>query len=63
MVIVVGFLSDAVNTSFQKAVYETMIHREKEGIVRSDMINLLLQAQKGTIFKLIIGLAYKKIFY
>lgn len=32
---------------FQAAIYETMRTREKSGIIRHDMINLLMQAKKG----------------
>lgn len=34
---------------FEKAITETMKIREREGIVRHDMINLLLQAKKGKL--------------
>ena len=34
---------------FQEAILETMKIREKKGIIRHDMINLLLQARKGQL--------------
>lgn len=34
---------------FQEAICETMKIREKKGIIRHDMINLLLQARKGQL--------------
>lgn len=34
---------------FQKATHETMKVREEKGIVRPDMINLLMQAKKGQL--------------
>lgn len=34
---------------FQKATHETMRAREEQGIVRPDMINLLMQARKGQL--------------
>ena len=38
-----------VNNFFKKLVTETMENREKNGIVRHDMIHLLIQAKKGTL--------------
>ena len=46
----VGILSGDINTFFRKAVHETMTFREKQGIIRPDMINLLLQAKRGENF-------------
>ena len=46
----IGFLSGSITTFFRKAVHETMTFREKQGIVRPDMINLLLQAKRGENF-------------
>lgn len=43
----VSFLSQSITTFFRKAVHDTMTFREKQGIVRPDMINLLLQAKRG----------------
>lgn len=34
---------------FQKAIHETMKVREQQGIIRHDMINLLIQAKKGQL--------------
>lgn len=34
---------------FQKAINETMKTREREGIIRHDMINLLIQAKQGKL--------------
>lgn len=38
-----------VSKFFKKLVIETMENREKNGIVRHDMIHLLIQAKKGTL--------------
>ena len=34
---------------FQEAVHDMMKYREEQGIVRNDMINLLIQAKKGNL--------------
>lgn len=41
--------SHVVSNFFKKLVMETMEHREKKGIVRHDMIHLLMEAKKGTL--------------
>lgn len=38
-----------VTNFFKNLVIETMEHREKNGIVRHDMIHLLMEAKKGTL--------------
>ena len=38
-----------VETFFQEAVHDMMKYREEQGIVRNDMINLLIQAKKGNL--------------
>lgn len=38
-----------VATYYRKLVHETMANREKEGIVRPDMVHLLMQAKKGSL--------------
>lgn len=38
-----------VSKFFKKLVMETIENREKSGIIRHDMINLLMQAKKGTL--------------
>ena len=48
----VSFLGEDIAKFFRTAVHDTMSYREKEGIVRPDMINLLLQAKKGNNFSL-----------
>ena len=45
----IGLLNKKVNKFFQNAVCETMAVRDKEGIVRPDMINLLMLAKKGKL--------------
>ena len=49
----ITFFAKEVTSFFRKAVHETMSIREKQGIVRPDMINLLLQAKKGLLLILI----------
>lgn len=34
---------------YHNLVHETMMHRKKHGIIRQDMIHLLMEAQKGTL--------------
>lgn len=34
---------------FQETIVDTIAYREKNGIIRHDMINLLMQAQKGKL--------------
>lgn len=34
---------------FQDTIVDTITYREKHGIIRHDMINLLMQAQKGKL--------------
>jgi cytochrome P450 family 9 len=38
-----------IESFFQEAVLEMMNHREKTGVIRHDMINLLIQARKGKL--------------
>ena len=45
----VSFFPKEVETFFQEAVHETMKIREERGIIRHDMINLLMQAKKGSL--------------
>lgn len=45
----IGLFDDDINTFFQEAVHEMMKYREQNGIVRNDMINLLIQAKKGKL--------------
>lgn len=39
-----------VEKFFQGAIHDTMRIREEKGIIRHDMINLLIQARKGNLF-------------
>lgn len=43
----IKFFGDDVEHFFHEAVYETMRIREEKGIVRHDMLNLLMQVRKG----------------
>lgn len=45
----VKFFDDETTEFFQVAISETMNAREAKGIVRHDMINLLIQAKKGNL--------------
>lgn len=45
----ISFFGKDVESFFQEAVFEMMKIREEKGIVRNDMINLLLQAKKGKL--------------
>lgn len=45
----ITLLDKESSTFFEAAITETMKIREKKGIVRYDMINLLLQARKGQL--------------
>jgi cytochrome P450 family 9 len=45
----ISFFDKSVLSFFQKATLETMKVREEEGIIRQDMVNLLMQAKKGSI--------------
>jgi cytochrome P450 family 9 len=45
----VTFFGKGVETFFHEAVHEMMRIREEKGIVRHDMINLLMQAKKGNL--------------
>ena len=45
----VRIFSEEIDKFFQQAVLETMKIREEKGIVRHDMIHLLMQAKKGTL--------------
>ncbi|KAG5671506.1 hypothetical protein PVAND_001700 [Polypedilum vanderplanki] len=58
----ISFFSEKVSKFFEEAILDTMKIREEKGIVRHDMINLLIQAKKGTLVheieeKLIEGFA------
>ncbi|XP_060523176.1 uncharacterized protein LOC132700075 [Cylas formicarius] len=43
----IGLIDSGATRFFQKVLTETMRVREEEGIVRPDMINILLEAKKG----------------
>ncbi|XP_023717578.1 cytochrome P450 9e2-like [Cryptotermes secundus] len=45
----IKFLPDSVANFFRSLVHSTMSTREEKGIVRPDMIHLLMQAKKGTL--------------
>lgn len=45
----IKFFDDRVNVFFQDAILDTIKVREAEGIIRHDMINLLIQAKKGRL--------------
>jgi len=42
-------MSSSVVNFFRSLVHNTMLIREQRGIVRPDMIHLLMQAKKGTL--------------
>lgn len=45
----INFFDEETTIFFQKAINETMKTREREGIIRHDMINLLIQAKQGKL--------------
>lgn len=45
----IKFFDDETTEFFQKAINETMRVRDQQGIIRHDMINLLIQAKKGNL--------------
>ena len=45
----VRIFGQEVETFFQEAVHDVMKYREEHGIVRNDMINLLIQAKNGKL--------------
>lgn len=45
----IKFFSSEIEEFFQQAIKETMRIREEKGIIRYDMINLLMQAKKGKL--------------
>jgi hypothetical protein len=45
----IKFMSSSVVNFFRSLVHNTMSTREEKGIVRPDMIHLLMQAKKGTL--------------
>lgn len=45
-----SFFGKDVERFFQEAIHETMKVREEKGIIRHDMINLLMQTKKGNLF-------------
>lgn len=45
----ISLLEKHTKSFFRTTVNETMDHRERNGIIRPDMINLLMQAKKGQI--------------
>lgn len=45
----IRFLDSKSSEFFEQAIYETMRIRQEKGIVRHDMINLMIQAKKGQI--------------
>ena len=45
----IKFMSTSVANFFRSLVHNTMSTREERGIVRPDMIQLLMQAKKGTL--------------
>jgi len=45
----IKFFDEETTEFFQKAINETMKVREQQGIIRHDMINLLIQAKKGKL--------------
>ncbi|KAF2899553.1 hypothetical protein ILUMI_06627 [Ignelater luminosus] len=44
-----GIFSKEVSTFFRKIIKETLSFREKNGVVRPDMLHLLMEARKGRI--------------
>ena len=45
----INFFGKEIETFFQMAVHDMMKYREEKGIVRNDMINLLIQVKKGNL--------------
>lgn len=45
----VSLIDKDINEFFKNATIDTMKFREEKGIVRHDMINLLMQAKKGQL--------------
>ncbi|XP_059611831.1 uncharacterized protein LOC132258517 [Phlebotomus argentipes] len=45
----IKLFSEKFSTFFRKLVWDTIRYRERENIVRPDMINLLIQARKGKL--------------
>lgn len=45
----VSFISKSAQKFFQEAIIDTINTREEKGIIRHDMINLLMQAKKGNL--------------
>lgn len=45
----IKFFEERVNIFFQDAILDTIKVREQKGIIRHDMINLLIQAKKGRL--------------
>jgi cytochrome P450 family 9 len=45
----IGLFDKDVNEFFKTAVCDMMSYREEKGIIRNDMINLLIQAKKGRL--------------
>lgn len=45
----IKFFDDETQQFFEKAINETMRIRERDGIIRHDMINLLIQAKQGKL--------------
>ncbi|XP_037039470.1 probable cytochrome P450 9f2 [Bradysia coprophila] len=45
----IKFFDEETTEFFQKAINETMRIRERDGIIRHDMINLLIQAKQGKL--------------
>lgn len=46
----IGFFNKKQIKYFRDLVHDTISHREKHGIVRHDMINLLIEAKRGELF-------------
>ena len=45
----ISFFDTETSNFFKDAIQETMKYREEKGIIRHDMINLLIQAKKGNL--------------
>lgn len=45
----INFFDNETTSFFQSAIHDTMKAREEKGIVRHDMINLMIQAKKGSL--------------
>ncbi|KAK5641872.1 hypothetical protein RI129_010419 [Pyrocoelia pectoralis] len=48
-IVKIDMLSQTVSSFFRRVIKETIDKRDKEGLVRPDMIHLLLQARKGNV--------------